>query len=161
MAWPRNDENGYTWDQKGIPNQISTDATSINTYGYHGRDATDLIIQRLKLSEGTSPGTAQCKLFADFYINNYAVPRLNVQSVTFMSVMPDDPVAAATWDLMTRADISDIIAVTIDEAGLAAEDFYIEGFHKELRPANNIVDMFTVTPNLTPTAYYTDNVFAP
>lgn len=161
VAWPRDDENGYPWNQKGISAQVSTDATSITTYGYHGRDATDLIIKKLKTSEGTSTGAQQCKLFADFYVNNYAVPRLNVQRVKIMSVMPDDPVATATWAFMTRADISDIVALTIDEAGLAAEEFYIEGFHKELRPANNIVDMLTVTPNLTPTAYYTDDVFTP
>ena len=161
MAWPREDENGAPWNQDGVATQISTDATSITTYGYHGRDAPDLIIKQLKPAVGTSTGAEQCKLFADFYVNNYAVPRLNVQRVKFMSVMPDDPVAAATWALMTKADISDIIALTIDEAGLAAEDFYIEGFHKELRPANNTVDMLTVTPNLTPFAYYTDNVFEP
>ena len=141
VAWPRADEKGYTWDQAGIASQISTDATSITTYGYHGRDAPDLIIKQLKPAVGTSTGAEECKLFADFYVANYAEPRLNVQRVKFMSVMPDDPVAAATWELMTRADISDIIALTIDEAGLAAEDFYIEGFHKELRPANNTVDM--------------------
>lgn len=161
VAWPREDENGVPWNHAGISTQISTDATSITTYGYHGDDSPDLIIKRLKPAVGTSTGAQQCKLFADFYVNNYAVPRLNVQRVKFMSVMPDDPVAAATWALMTRADISDIIALTIDEAGLTAEDFYIEGFHKELRPANNTVDMLTVTPNLTPFAYYTDNVFAP
>lgn len=161
VAWPRDDELGRPWKQDGIAAQVSTDATSITTYGYRGRDATDLIIKRLKPSVGTSTGAQQCKLFGDFYTANYPVPRLNVQRVTLKAVMPDDPVAAATWELMTKADISDIISLTIDEAGLAAVEFYIEGFHKELRPANNVVDMLTVTPNLTPKAYYTTDVFTP
>ena len=90
---------------------------------------------------------------------NYKQPRKNVQRVTFTSIHPSDSRAAATWSLMSRMDVSDIVALTIDEAGLAAEDFYVEGISMTVRALNPQFDMVTVTPNLTPAAYYTDNVF--
>ena len=61
---------------------------------------------------------------------------------------------------MTRADISDIIHLFVDEAGLSDEEFYIEGFTERGRLlGTDDWDDVTVTPNLSPFAYYTDNVF--
>jgi len=156
-SWPRADENGKTFDQQNLAAQVSSDAPSITAFGYRSREAGDLIIQAHKTNGNT--GTQECKLFADFYVANYAVPRKNVQRITFMSIPPDDDRAAATWELMSRVDVSDIIALTIDEAGLAAEDFYVEGISLSCRVLNPEYDMVTVSPNLSPAAYYTDNVF--
>ena len=55
---------------------------------------------------------------------------------------------------MTRCDISDVIELTIDEAGLAAESFFIDGVTVDCRVANPAYDIVTVTPNLTPASYY-------
>jgi hypothetical protein len=82
-----------------------------------------------------------------------------VQRVTFKSIRPGDPRAEATWALMSRADISDTIDLTIDEAALAADRFYIEGIQLSCRPLNPQFDMVTMTPNLSPAAYFTDNPF--
>lgn len=158
-AWPRADENGVAFDMGSMIGQVSTDSGSISAYGYRSREAGDLIIKRLKPAVGTSTGTEQCKLIADFYVANYNVARKNVQRVTFKSLRPDDARAEATWALMTRCDVSDIIALTVDEAGLAAEDYYVEGIQLSCRRLNPRFDMVTVTPNLSPAAYYTDNVF--
>ena len=98
----------------------------------------DLIIKEHKTNPST--GQQECQLFAEFYVNNYAVPRQNVQRVTFQSVNENEAFATATWALMLQADISDIVALTIDEAGLAAEDFYIEGFSKTVRFLNPGMD---------------------
>lgn len=134
------------------------DAGSVSTYGFRGmRPMGDLIIKEHKTNGNDS--IDECQLFAQFYVNNYSVPRKNVQRVTFSSVNPDEAYADATWTVMLQADISDIIALTIDEAELAAEDFYIEGFSKTVRVGNPDYDIVEVTPNLTPYAYYTDNVF--
>jgi len=156
-SWPRADENGRTFSQENLAAQVSSDAGSITAYGYRSREAGDLIIKKHKTNGNT--GTEECKLFADFYVANYAQPRKNVQRVTFTSIHPSDSRAAATWALMSRMDVSDVVALTIDEAGLAAEDFYVEGISMTVRALNPQFDMVTVTPNLTPAAYYTDNVF--
>ena len=46
--------------------------------------------------------------------------------------------------------LSDAIELTIDEAGLADEAFFIDGIAVECRVLNPEFDLVTVTPNLTP-----------
>ncbi len=156
LAWPGNDENGVTFDQANIATLQRSDATSISDFGYCGIEKAGLIIKEHKTNGNT--GTDECGLFGDFFIANYPQPKLNIDRVTFTSVHPDDDRAAATWELMTKCDVSDIIALTVDEAGVA-EDFYVEGIELTCRPLNPDFDFVEFTPNLSPFAYYTDNVF--
>jgi hypothetical protein len=157
VAWPEMDETGATFDQALVATLTKTDAGSISSYGYRGREAPALIIQDNFNNANT--GADECELFGEFYVANYAVPRKNIERVTFKSVWPYDDRAAATWEVMTRADISDVIHLFVGEAGLSDEQFFIEGISGECRVANPDYDMVTVTPNLSPAAYYTDNVF--
>ncbi len=60
---------------------------------------------------------------------------------------------------MTRCDVSDAIHLTIDEADLADEPFFVDGISVECRPLQPALDMVTVTPNLTPASYYDLDVF--
>jgi hypothetical protein len=159
VAWPRADENGVEFDRTLIPSMVKTDAASITSYGHRGDEAPDLIIKQNFNNLNT--GAMECELYADFYIQNYSQIRKAIQRVAFASVRPADPRAAATWDLMCRADISDAIALTIDEAGLAGESFFIDGIAVECRPLDPAYDLVTVTPNLTPASYYGTNVFNP
>ena len=166
ISWPRNDwieatDTGPVFSEKAKTNQVRTNATSISRYGYRALPPMgDLILMRSS-DEDTGPrtGAEECQLFAEFYVNNYSSADKNLRSCTFKSIHPDDDRAADTWDLMLRADISDIIALTVDEAGLSDVDYYIEGFQKTVQALNPDFDMVTVTPNLSPSAYYTDNVF--
>jgi hypothetical protein len=159
LAWPRADENGVEFDRSEIPNQLVTDATSITNFGYRNPlDSPDLIIKEHKTNGNT--GAEECVLFGQFYVSNYAEPRKAVQSVVFKSLRPTDDRAAATWDLMTRCDVADAIHLTIDEADLADEPFFVDGISVECRPLQPTFDMVTVTPNLTPASYYGTNVFS-
>lgn len=158
VAWPRADENGVQLDQAVIETLVRTDTDSIdNRFGYCGRSAPDLIIKEHKTNGNT--GVDECGLFGDYYVGNYASPRKNVQRITFKSIRPGDARAEATWALMTQCDISDRITLTIDEAGIAAEAYFVEGIQLSCRPANPDFDIVEFTPNLSPAAYYTDNVF--
>jgi len=158
VAYPRADENGVQFDRADIAGLVRTDATSITNHGHHGRDAPDLIIKAHKTNGNT--GADECGLFGDFYIANYSQPKKNVQRVTFRSLAPSDSRAAETWELMTKIDISDIVELTVDEAGLAATEFFVEGIVGSCRVANPDFDDVTVTPNLTPAAYYATDVFS-
>lgn len=157
VAYPRADENGVAFDRSNIESLVRTDPTSIAANGWHGKDAPDLIIKAHKTNGNT--GADECGLFGDFYIANYATVRKNVQRVSFKSTRPTDPRAAKTWQLITTIDISDIIELTIAEAGLVAEPFYVEGISGSCRVARPGFDMVTFTPNLTPKAYYSTDVF--
>jgi hypothetical protein len=161
LAWPRADENGVEFDRSTISTLQKTDPTSIAAYGYRQAlaDAGDLIIKEHKTNGNT--GAQECELFGDFYIENYAQPRKAVQNVVFKTLRANDDRAAATWDLMTRCDISDAIHLTIAEAELSDEPFFVDGISVECRPLQPTLDMVTVTPNLTPASYYGTDVFNP
>lgn len=159
LAFPRADENGVEFDRALIPTLQKTDSGSITTYGYRGDEASDLIIQKEYPASGGHTGTEMCELFGEFYVGNYATARKAVQNVVFQSHRPDDPRAAAVWDLMCRCDVSDAIQLTIDEADLADEAFFIDGVNVECRVLNPQYDLVTVTPNLTPASYYGTDVF--
>lgn len=157
VAWPELTRFGFEFNQNGVEALVRTDLTSIGTYGYRGQEAGALIIKRNKANG--NHGIVECGLFGDYYIANYAEPRKNVERVTFKSMHPDWDGAGDTWALMTRADISDVIHLFIAEAGLSDAEFFIEGIQGECRVGAPAYDFVTVTPNLSPAAYYTDNVF--
>ena len=152
LAWPRADENGFAFDRALIPDLLKTDSGSIANYGYRGEEAPDLIIKEHKTNGNT--GAEECEVFGNWYIGNYSQARKAVQSVVFKSRGPTDARAAATWALMTKCDISDIIELTIDEAGLVSEPYFVDGVNVECRVLNPSYDIVTVTPNLTPASYY-------
>jgi hypothetical protein len=157
-AWPREDENGLMFDRALLAGLQKSDPTSITAYGYRGQEAPDLIIKQHKTNGNT--GADECELFGEFYIQNYAQPRKAIQTVVFKSIATADARAAATWDLMCRCDISDIIQLTVDEASLANEPFFVDGISIECRPLNPTYDLVTFTPNLTPASYYGTDVFS-
>lgn len=161
IAWPRDDENGVAFDRALINGLLVEDAASIATYGHRGGDATDLIIKENFNNSNT--GAQECELFAEFYVQNYAEPRKAIQQITFKSHHPgiSDARAAATWALMCQADIADAIDVTVDEADLAGEPFFVDGIAVSCRPLQPTFDLVTVTPNLTPASYYGTDVFNP
>ena len=98
-------------------------------------------------------------MFGDYYMANYATVRPNVTLCRFRTLHPTDPRAADNWALMTRADISDVIHLFVDEAGFSDEQFFIEGVSGECRVGPDDYDDVTVTPNLSPAAYYGTDVF--
>lgn len=158
LAYPRADELGVDFDRSLIPTLQKTDPTSIAAYGYRGPlDSPDLIIKDNFNNANT--GAAECELFGEFYVQNYALPRKAVQRVVLKSLRPGDARATATWDLMCRADISDAINLTVDEADLADVPFFVDGIAVECRVLNPDFDLVTFTPNLTPASYYGTDVF--
>jgi hypothetical protein len=158
LAWPRADETGADFDRSLIAGMVEVDSGSVAQYGWRGREAPDLIIREHKTNGNT--GADECVLFAQFYVENYAVARKAIQRVTFKSLWPDDARAAATWALMCAVDIADAIHLTVDEAALADVPFFVDGVSVQCRPLNEMFDMVTVTPNLTPASYYGTDVFS-
>lgn len=132
--------------------------TSINQFGRRMWSAESLLTKR-----GTTTGNDgndETKLFANFYVLNYAAMRTRPDALTFLSIDPADPRAEATWGIALSADISDVVNLEHgypgpDGVGLS-EDFYIEGSSMQIRPLNPDFDMVTVSFNVSPTDYYTD-----
>lgn len=147
-AWPTG------MDQTELAGQVYTDPTSITEYGYHGLPPmTDL-----QILAGTTTGNdakTECLGYATLYVENRKEPLERVQTLTLKAMWPNDARAAATWGLLTKADISDIINLTVgypgaDGVGLQNYDQYIEGYTTRVRPLNPLFDYverdFDVSP---------------
>jgi hypothetical protein len=163
IAYPRYPIRGtpsQDFDDDDIPGQITTDATSITEFGYRGWSARDLIT----LAGTTTGNTAaqETKLFADYYVANYALPRTRINALTFKSLHPADDRASSTWALICGSDVSDVVNLSHDYpgGGLLFEDFYIEGRDMTIRPLNPQYDMVELSLNVSPAAYYTVDVFS-
>jgi hypothetical protein len=159
VAWPMLNEDHTEFDQADIPTLSKMDATSIGDYGYRGQEAASLIIKENINNANT--GRDECELFGEYYVANYNVPRKNVERIVFKTLDPDDALSRDTagWALMTRVDVSDFVHLYIDEAGLDNTEFIVEGVEGECRVGPPEYDFVTVTLNLSPAAYYTDDVF--
>lgn len=156
IAYPRE----YTNDRAWIDSQIVTDSGSITAYGYRSWEARDLILEA-----GTTTGNnarVESKLFADYYVSNYKDPRTRVEALTFKSMHPDDDRAEPSWAILTGADISDIVDLQHGYPGGTgiSENFYIEGSEMSIQPGPPEWDFIELRLNVSPEAYYTDNVFS-
>jgi hypothetical protein len=156
-AWPELTQQARDFPPSLIATMTKTDATSISAYGLRGREAPALIIKEHKTNGNT--GADECELFGTFYVTNLAEPRKNIERVTFKSYHPDWTGAADTWEILTRMDISDVIHMWVDEAGLTDAEFFIEGISGECRVGTPGYDIVTVTPNLSPAEFYATDIF--
>lgn len=119
--------------------------------------------ERLLVKSGTTTGNSgndEAKLYASWRVANYADPQQRIEAVTVKSIRPTHRQAAPTWALLTEADISDVLGVKVGYPGgtQLSEDFYIEGRELTCRRANPDYDLVSVTYNVSPTAYYGDDV---
>lgn len=156
-----------------IPGQVYADATSINDFGKHALPPmSDLIIDSATTigayppSASTSTANARCLLFATLLVKNQKDPRVSIDTLTLKAVRPDDPRAAATWGPLLAADISDIVNLKVgypgSGVGVDAEDYYIEGVRKTIRPLNPTHDYVETDLEVSPAEWSQDThgVFA-
>lgn len=141
-------------------NQVVQDATSIGIYGYRSWSVESLITAG-GLDDGLDAND-ECLLFATYYVANYAAPRNRVSQLSFFSMDPEDPRAAATWPLLVGVDVSDALALTVGSpggGGFNLEPFYIEGIHYDIKPLNPTMAFVTLSLDLSPQEYFATNPF--
>ncbi len=168
MSYPRHEV--IASEEAKIPGQLFEDATSIATYGKHSWEANDLIIQA-----GTTTGNdkwEECAKFAEFKVANQKAPGIRIKTLTLKPLPAHDPRAAATWGVITGADISDIVNARVlypganpnpaVASGIDYEDFYIEGVTMRIRPLNSTFDNVEVDLDVSPAEWSMDThgVFA-
>lgn len=143
-----------------IAGQLSQDLTSQGIYGIRSWSAENLFTD-YGLNDSLLAND-ETKLFADYYVDNYAEPRNRINQLTFKSMHPDDPRAAANWDLICGVEISDLIDVTVTHpggGGFNAEPFFVEGIHYEVHPGPPEYHFVTLTLDVSPQAYFTTSPF--
>jgi hypothetical protein len=140
--------------------QTVLDSVSIGERGYHIWSKENLLV-----AAGTTTGNNandECKLYAQYYVDNYAIPRNRVTNIAFRSMSPQDPRAAANWELLCGAEISDQLAITVGSpggGGFNAEPEFFEGIHYEVKPGNGEYADVTMRPDLSPAAYFLSSPF--
>lgn len=154
------DDPPTTPGKSDIPGQHVTDTPSIAQYGIRSWSAENLFVE-----DGILTGNSaldETRAFAEFVIANYAEPRNRITDIVFKSMHPDAEGAAANWDLLCRADISDLVDVYIRGAGdtdtgyiFNGDPFFIEGVHEEASPATGEYAYVTMSLDLSPQAYFT------
>jgi hypothetical protein len=143
-------------DDDDVEGQIVKDTDSISRFGIRAWEAQNL----LTMSGLGSGNTAleETRLFAEYYVANYSLPRNRITDIAFRSMRPDVPGSSENWRLLSLVDISDTITVTIGSpggGGLTDEPYFVEGVHEEVHPLNPDYDDVTVRLDLSPRAYFT------
>lgn len=146
-------------EEDEIAGQRATDPASIAQFGTRSYTAMD--IRTLEHKTNGNDALEETRLMADYYVANYSQPRTRPRQLTFKSLRPEDPRAPAVWELMCGVEISDIVNLTFTVAGggVIDEDFYVEGITTECSYLNPEYDMVVVTLDVSPQAYYLDDVF--
>ncbi len=134
-----------------IPAQVVSDFTSITNNGYHSFNFLDSINAGHKTNGDTAE--EDCGRSAQFLVDNFANPIIRIEALTVKSLRPTDARAAATWLVLCRSDISDKVTVAVDYpggTGIAAADYFIEGWTQTITPLQPGYDMVELSLNVSP-----------
>jgi hypothetical protein len=146
-----------------IEGQIVLDTGSISTYGRRAWSAENLETWYDELNGPFAGGigdpleaNAATKLFAEAIVAAYSEPRLQIERLTLKSRAPHMSDAEATWDILTSADISDLmdVSVTANPGVGVDEEFFIEGIQYDITPLNGDYAMVEMGLNLSPRSYW-------
>jgi hypothetical protein len=140
--------------------QVFEDAVSIAKYRRRPWNAEGLIVE-----EGTTTGfTAlqECAAFAEWQVTQRANPTTLVDALTLKSIPLEHEAAEATWALLLRGDIADIIDLEHGYPGAGgvgvSDDFYVQGSEMSVSHLNPAYDMVTTTYNVSSAADYGDDL---
>ena len=150
LATPQNIADG------DIAAQYVTNATAVGKKGLRTWSAENLATRG---GAGTT-GEDECKKFAYYIRDNYGTPKVRVGQLTIKSRNTSSVWAAATWNLICKIDISDIVHVKTTHSGGGGfdTDFYVEGIHYAARPGPG-VPYIELTLDVSPKGYYDVNPF--
>jgi hypothetical protein len=147
-------------DDADVAGQTVQDADSIALYGIRSWSAQNLITKTGILDSSTA--LEETQRFATYYVENYQAPKNRVTLCGFRTMAPAQVGAHETWRLLSLIDISDQVDLTVGSpggGGFILEPYYVEGVHEQVQPLGETYDDVTLTLDLSPKAYYTDNPF--
>lgn len=152
-------------DQSDLSTYIYVDNTSRGTHGTRTWTAPNLQIAEEVVIGLTAK--QYCQLISQYIVQNYATPVPRIPRLNVTSERPDvSPFAAATWEFICEANISDVASVTIGHAGdggFSDEDHFIEGISYEITSGpgdlDNSYPNVKMTCDLSSAQHWANNPF--
>lgn len=150
-----------------MPNQVYANAPSITSYGKHAAPPMSDLLTATPIFDAAHGGPAdryaETLAYAQFLVLAKKDPIVAITSLQLRSIQPYDARAASTWQMLTQADISDIVNVAAGYPGgtgftgsSPADDHFIEGRKLTVRPANTGYDDVTLELDLSPARWSQD-----
>ncbi len=149
--------------------QVKQDATSIGQFGFRPWSAENLQIAHptaLGVAALTTAGAGiltgnsavdETAAMAQFIVNNYKDAHNRPTTTVIRSIAPFSPGAAATWKMLTQADIADVVQVYMHGPGdtptayiFNGDPFLLLGLHEDVRPLNADYADVTLSLDLAP-----------
>ncbi len=151
-----------------MPGQVFADTTSITDFGKHSAPPmSDLLCDGGVDTAARPSGTTdlvETALFAELLVKNQKDPRENITAIQLKAMQPDGTArATATWDLITRVDISHVVNVAVGYPGgtgftgmATVDDYYVEGRQLHVTPANASYDYVELDLDLSAAVWSMD-----
>jgi hypothetical protein len=144
-----------------VAGQLVQDAASIAAYGLRG-----LTFDNLQTIEGkatSNDSMVETRLFASYYVENYATPHPRISRIVFKTRAPTAIAqnASKSWEFLCNAEISDLLTVKTDHPGAGGfnADFYVEGLHYVVTPGPPEHAIVELSLDVSPRAHWTSNPF--
>lgn len=161
LVTPRKESNTVEFDRANVPGLVVADTGSVADFGVVPFNHSDNINGGHKTNGDTA--SEDLKRSAQYLVDNYKTPLIRLDAVTVKALAPSDARATPTWNILSRADISDIVTVSVGYPGGVGvgENDFVEGWTQTITPLNPGYDYVELSLNLSPvptdaTAYNDD-----
>jgi hypothetical protein len=170
-ATPQGVGQGLEWRmldpaKDDVAGQYVKDDTSIAAYGLRS-----ITFDQLQTIHGLYTGNDsmdETKLFAQYYVDNYAIPAPRISRMVFKSRRPSETHADKLWDFLCNCEISDLLTLMTSHPGGGGftdyvgegtgTDFYVEGLHYTCSPGG-VVPIVELSLDVSPRANYLNDPF--
>lgn len=151
LITPRRLSNAVEFDRTTIPSLVVSDATSITAYGVVPFNYSDSINGGHKTNGDNA--AEDCKRSAQFVVDNYKGALIRIDAETVKAIAPTDPRAEPTWNVLSRADIADVVTTNLGYPGGVGvgQDDFIQGWSQTITPLNPGHDYVELSLKLSPT----------
>ncbi len=152
-----------------MASQVKQDAVSIAQFGFRPWSAENLVIAApdgVGINAITDAGAGiltgnsavdETQAMGQFILNNYAEAHNRPTQTVIRSVDPSWTGAAATWKMLTEADIADVVELTMHGPGdspaayiFNGDPFLLLGLHEDVKPLNQYYADVTLSLDLAP-----------
>jgi hypothetical protein len=146
-----------------VTNQLRTNGASILKYGPRTLSIPDLYTAGSPASTGNPylnpaglTGKQETLLYADYFVQNLAVPEPHISSLKFVTVANGTTRGDAWWNLVCGVEIGDVIVLYLTDpggGGFLAEQFFVEGIHYDIQIGGPFPQI-TMTLDVSPRKWF-------